>query len=124
VEEVSSLLVTDPERGLASAEARRRLARLGPNRVADTGETPLWRLGLRQFQSLVVLLLFLAAAIAAGLGEVAEALAILAALVLNAAIGFGTEWRPDLARRLRGSPSRRGAARTAQRPRSAAARRA
>jgi Ca2+-transporting ATPase len=96
LEEVRSRLATDPERGLASAEARRRLARLGPNRVGDTAETPLWRLGLRQFQSLVVLLLLLAAAIAAGLGEMAEALAILAALVLNAGIGFGTEWRAQI----------------------------
>jgi Ca2+-transporting ATPase len=96
VEEVAAALATDPERGLAAAEARRRLARVGANRVADTGETPLWRLALRQFRSLVVLLLLVAAAIAWGLGEVAEALAILAALVLNAAIGFGTEWRAQI----------------------------
>ena len=96
VEDVATSLDTDLERGLTSAEARRRLARIGPNRVAETGETPLWRLGLRQFQSLVVLLLLLAAAIAWSLGEVAEALAILAALLLNAAIGFATEWRAQI----------------------------
>jgi Ca2+-transporting ATPase len=80
-------------RGLTSAEARRRLARIGPNRVADAGDTPLWRVAVRQFRSLVVVLLLVAAGIAWGLGEVAEALAILAALLLNAAIGFATEWR-------------------------------
>jgi P-type Ca2+ transporter type 2C len=96
VSDVVALLGTDPERGLTTAEARHRLARVGPNRVADTGETPLWRLVLRQFKSLVVLLLLAAAGIAWGLGEHAEAIAILAALLLNAAIGFGTEWRAQM----------------------------
>jgi Ca2+-transporting ATPase len=81
---------------VSPAEARHRLARAGPNRVADTGETPLWRLVLRQFKSLVVLLLLAAAGIAWGLGEHAEAIAILAALLLNAAIGCATEWRAQV----------------------------
>ena len=81
------------EAGLTTLEARRRLRRIGPNRVADRGEAPLWRLVLAQFRSLVVLLLLAAAGIAWALGERAEAVAILAALVLNAAIGFVSEWR-------------------------------
>jgi Ca2+-transporting ATPase len=91
--EVLSLLATDPEAGLTPAEARRRLARVGPNRVGEHRETPLWRLVLAQFRSLVVLLLLAAAIIAGALGERVEALAILAALLLNAGIGFLTEWR-------------------------------
>ena len=48
---------------------------------------------LAQFRSLVVLLLLAASAIAGSLGERVEAVAILAALLLNAGIGFFTEWR-------------------------------
>ena len=81
------------EAGLTTQEARSRLRRYGPNRVAEQGETPLWRLALAQFGSLVVLLLLAAAGIAWLLGERAEAIAILVALVLNAAIGFASEWR-------------------------------
>ncbi len=84
---------TTAEAGLTTHEARRRLRRFGPNRVADRGEAPLWRLALAQFRSLVVLLLLAAAGIAWALGERAEAVAILAALVLNAIIGFVSEWR-------------------------------
>ena len=80
-------------RGLTAGEARERLARVGPNRVGDHPETPLWRLALAQFRSLVVLLLLAGALVAWVLGERVEALAILAALVLNAAIGFASEWR-------------------------------
>jgi Ca2+-transporting ATPase len=91
--EVLILLDTDPEAGLTPAEARRRLARLGPNLIGEHRDTPLWRLMLAQFRSLVVLLLLAAAVIAGLLGERVEALAILAALLLNAGIGFLTEWR-------------------------------
>jgi Ca2+-transporting ATPase len=92
-EEAFEHLGTDGERGLAEGEVRRRLERVGPNRVGDCPERPLWRLALAQFRSLVVVLLLSAAAVAWALGERAEALAILAALVLNAAIGFTSEWR-------------------------------
>ena len=81
------------ETGLDTREAQRRLRAIGPNRIADYRETPLWRLALAQFRSLVVLLLLAGAGIAAALGEWAEAIAILAALLLNAAIGFLAEWR-------------------------------
>lgn len=90
---VAALLATSAEHGLTAVEARRRLARVGANRVAQVRDVPLWRLALAQFGSLVVLLLIAAAAVAAAVGQLVEALAILAALLLNAAIGFTSEWR-------------------------------
>ena len=87
------LLRTSVEVGLTAGEAARRLIDVGANRVGDAAERPLWRLVLDQFRSVVVLLLLGASVLAAGLGNALEALAILVALVLNAAIGFGTEWR-------------------------------
>jgi Ca2+-transporting ATPase len=50
-----------------------------------------------QFQNLIVLLLLAAAAIAFALGENVEAVAILIVIVLNAAIGFLTEWKAERA---------------------------
>jgi Ca2+-transporting ATPase len=93
VAEIAAILGAEPSQGLSPAEARRRLALVGPNRVGDLREAPLWRLLIGQFRSLVVLLLVAAATTAALLGERAESIAIFAALLLNAAIGFGTEWR-------------------------------
>jgi Ca2+-transporting ATPase len=93
VSEVVALLGTDPESGLGDDEVRRRLALVGPNLVGHHPETPLWRLALDQFRSLVVLLLLGASVVAWVLGERVEAVAILAALNLNATIGFATEWR-------------------------------
>jgi Ca2+-transporting ATPase len=93
VERVAALLDTDATRGLKTAEARRRLARVGLNRVGEAPEPALWRLALSQFESLVVVLLLAGAGVALAIGERVEGLAILAALFLNAAIGFVTEWR-------------------------------
>jgi P-type Ca2+ transporter type 2C len=91
--DVLKLLSADLDAGLSGDEARRRLARIGPNVVGEQPDAPLWRLALAQFRSLVVLLLLAASLIAMVLGEHIEALAILAALLLNAGIGFFTEWR-------------------------------
>ncbi|HEX3177605.1 MAG TPA: cation-transporting P-type ATPase [Methylomirabilota bacterium] len=88
-----SVLRTSVDTGLTRQEAARRLADVGPNRVGDVPERPLWRLVVDQFRSIVVLLLLGASVIAGVLGDLLEAVAILVALVLNAAIGFGTEWR-------------------------------
>ena len=89
-------LDTDVEHGLDGAEADRRRAHAGSNTLRTTDDPPAWRVALRQFRSLVVLLLLAAAVLALALGETIEAMAILAALVLNAAIGFGTEWRAQV----------------------------
>jgi Ca2+-transporting ATPase len=94
--EVATLLGVDPDTGLSDAEARGRLARVGANTVGEHPETPLWRLAVAQFRSLVVLLLVAASVVAAVLGEHVEAAAILAALLLNAGIGFFTEWRAHI----------------------------
>ena len=93
VREVLADLGADAASGLAPDEARRRLSRVGPNRVGEHPETSLWRLLLDQFRSVVVLLLLAAAGIAWALDERAEGLAIMAARGLNAAIGFASEWR-------------------------------
>lgn len=91
--EALDLLGVDAERGLAPREAARRLAQVGPNRLADHEEASLLELLLRQFRSVVVLLLLVASAIALVVGEWLESGAILVALLLNAGIGFTTEWR-------------------------------
>ncbi len=80
-------------RGLPSADADARLHRYGPNRLPRARRTSAWRLLARQFTSVVVALLAAAAVISLALGDRPDALAIGAVLLLNAAIGFATEFR-------------------------------
>jgi len=79
--------------GLTDDEARRRLERVGPNRVQPPETVSALSILGGQFRSLVVLLLVVAALVALLLGDRLEAVAIAAVLAVNALIGFAVELR-------------------------------
>ncbi len=82
---------TDPALGLTSHEAADRLLQDGPNAMQETAPRGWWQILFDQFRSLIVGLLFAAAIVAILFDERLEAIAILAVLMINAAIGFWTE---------------------------------
>jgi Ca2+-transporting ATPase len=92
-DEVARLLGVDPEHGLHPDEAAARLGAHGPNALPEARQRPLWQLFLDQFRSVLVGLLGAAAVVAFATGDPAEGVAILAVLLLNALVGFATEWR-------------------------------
>jgi Ca2+-transporting ATPase len=81
-------LATDASNGLSIAEARRRLALDGPNRLAEAPVQPSWKKFVGQFTEAIVLILIAAAVIAGALGEWLDAGAILAIVLLNGLLGF------------------------------------
>ena len=84
---------SDATRGLTASEAASRLEKEGPNAlVAKKQVSWIWIL-LHQFKSLIVGLLVIAGGVALAMGDAIEAVAILVVILLNAVIGFGTEWR-------------------------------
>ena len=95
--EVASLLATDAQAGLTEAEARRRLAEHGPNELVERGLKSPWRILWEQLTGLMVVILIVAAVISGVLGDWKDAIAILAIVVLNAALGFGQEFRAEKA---------------------------
>jgi P-type Ca2+ transporter type 2C len=92
-EAVARALHVELARGLSEAEVTRRLAHHGRNVLRAARQLSPLALLLHQFRSLIVGLLVAAGAVAFFLGEHAEAVAISIVLVLNAAIGFITEWK-------------------------------
>jgi len=92
-DEVSRELGTDAAHGLTEAEAVARLARHGPNALASAKKRPALAILAHQFRSLIVLLLLAAGGVAFALGDNIEGVAILVVIVLNAVIGFSTEWK-------------------------------
>ncbi len=90
--ELLSELESGPE-GLSPAEAGRRLASAGPNRLRPTPPVPALRILIDQLTSIVVWLLCAAAAISVLMGDLLEAAAIVAVLFINTALGFWTELR-------------------------------
>lgn len=91
--EVLHDLHTQPEKGLDAAEARRRRDQHGSNRLREYKSRPWWRILLEQFKSVVIIILALAAGISFAFGDIPEAIALLAVVVINSGIGFVSEWR-------------------------------
>lgn len=84
-------------RGLSTSEAGARLARFGPNRLAEVPPPNPWAILLHQFTSPLIVLLLIGAVIAGLLGEWIDASVIVAAIAINAVFGFVQEWRAESA---------------------------
>lgn len=90
-----SRLHTDARKGLGSDEAARRLAKYGENALPEAEKRSLARMFLSQFQSPLIYILFIAAALAMLLGKQGDALVILAVVFVNAVIGTFQEGRAE-----------------------------
>jgi Ca2+-transporting ATPase len=94
---VVAQLGVDPAFGLTASEVKERLARYGTNALQEIRPRSAWQIFLDQFASIVVALLGVAAAVAWITGDVLEAMAILVVLLINALVGFLTEWQANRA---------------------------
>ncbi len=92
-EETAEILQADATRGLKSVDAGERFARHGPNVLSEKKQRSSFSILVHQFRSLIVALLVFAGGVAIALGDVYEAAAILVVILLNAVIGFLTEWK-------------------------------
>jgi Ca2+-transporting ATPase len=95
--EVCGALGVDARTGLSEAEAARRLAADGPNRLRRERRPSRGALLARQFVNSMVLLLAGAAAISLAIGELLDAAVILAIVIANAVFGAVQEGRADRA---------------------------
>jgi len=96
-EETSQALQNPLEGGLSPDQAACRLAQHGPNELREAPRPGLWRKLLDQFNSFIIIILLVASAISALLGDWVEAVAILAIVVLNAVLGVLQEHRAEQA---------------------------
>jgi Ca2+-transporting ATPase len=81
--------------GLSATEAAKRLAANGPNELKEGKRISPWQIFLGQFKSLIIWILIVAGVISGVLGEMVDAIAILAIVVLNAVIGFYQEYKAE-----------------------------
>ncbi|HSJ78077.1 MAG TPA: HAD-IC family P-type ATPase, partial [Erythrobacter sp.] len=83
--------------GLDEAEARRRLAQYGPNRLPQGARRSAVTRFLLQFHNLLIYVLIAAGVLAAAIGHLTDALVIAAVVLVNATIGFIQEGRAESA---------------------------
>ncbi len=97
ITEVAAQLKTRLDAGLSVAEAQARLAEHGPNELRERPPTPFWKLVLAQLNNFVIMLLVVASVVSALLGDLIEAVVIMAIVVLNAVLGVVQESRAEKA---------------------------
>lgn len=94
IDELLTRLGTD-NRGLSEAEIAARRVEYGANELAEAPPPPLWHKIVSQVTGAVVIVLLAAAVLSAGVGQWADALAILAIVLLNTILGVYQEQRAE-----------------------------
>jgi Ca2+-transporting ATPase len=83
--------------GLSQNEAETRLLKNGPNELQDKKRKTGLQLFFGQFKEVMILILLVAAAVSAIMGDVSDTVVILVIVVFNAGIGFFQEYRAEKA---------------------------
>jgi Ca2+-transporting ATPase len=96
-EEALEQLQTMRDNGLSTEQVEQRLQEFGPNVLDEAPATTFWKMLWEQFNNFVVILLIVAAAVSALLGDFLEAAAIMAIVILNALLGVVQERRAEQA---------------------------
>lgn len=92
---LAQMFSTDLERGLSAKEAETRLEQHGANKLREIKKDSALVIFLRQFDDFITIVLMVTTGISAALGEVVDAAAILAIIILNAVLGFIQEYRAE-----------------------------
>ncbi len=86
---------TNISQGLTANEVAQKLKEYGPNNLKSEKQISKWFLLLKQFKSPMVYTLVFATVVSAFLGEIVDAIAIFAIVILNALIGFAQESKAE-----------------------------
>ena len=81
--------------GLTSAQAAARLSQVGENRLAAKKQASVAAMFFSQFKDVMILILAAATLISVLMGQGAEAVTIIAIVLLNAVMGFLQEYRTE-----------------------------
>jgi len=83
--------------GLSQEEANRRLAQFGRNELAEKKKISPWFIFLEQFKNFLIIILLIAVALSAFLGEIADAIVIFVIVIFAAGLSFIQEYRAERA---------------------------
>lgn len=94
-QELATQLSTDLDKGLTGTEAEQRLSQFGENALEGSKQTTLVQKFFNQFKDLMIGVLLAAALISVFVGEAADAIIILAVVLLNAIFGVFQESKAE-----------------------------
>lgn len=96
-EEVIKDLKSSVEIGLDSSEAKIRQTQYGINQLLEEEPVSLWKKLLDQFKDVMIIVLIIAAIVSGAMGEMIEAILIIAIVLINALLGVFQEGRAEKA---------------------------
>jgi len=96
VDEVLQALRAEKE-GLSTEEVQKRLKEYGPNELKKEKRKSAVRLFLEQFKDILIIILLIATALSMAIGEVYDAIVIIAIVIACAVLGFFEEYRAEKA---------------------------
>ncbi len=96
IKEVFELLKSSSN-GLSSEDAIERRHHYGPNELQEMKKKTLFMMFLEQFKDFMIMVLIAAAVISGIIGEIADTIAIIVIVILNAIIGLVQEYRAEKA---------------------------
>jgi len=83
--------------GLSQEEAQKRLQEFGPNELKKEKRKSPFKLFLEQFTDILIIILLIATALSVAIGEVYDALVIIAIIMACAILGFTQEYKAEKA---------------------------
>lgn len=92
-QKVAELFGVDPDQGLTDREVESRQKRFGNNELQEEKVKSPFLILLEQFKSIVILIMVAASLLAFATARWPEALALVAVIIINTAIGFFTEYK-------------------------------
>ena len=93
IEEIERSISTDINKGLSSDDSKKRLEKYGKNQLEEESKISIWEIFIRQFKSIVMLLLTAAAIASFSIGEVVEGIAVLIVILITAILGLIMEYK-------------------------------
>ncbi|WP_425448425.1 cation-translocating P-type ATPase [Dethiothermospora halolimnae] len=93
IEEVEASFSTNKDRGLSSESGKKRLKNSGENRLEEKSDISIWKIFFRQFKSIVMLLLTVAAIASFFIGDFVEGIAVLVVILITAILGLVMEYK-------------------------------
>lgn len=97
IDNILNQLETDSAQGLTAAEAEQRLREIGPNSLTEEKKESFLQKLLNQFKDFMIIILIIASVISGILGEIADAIIIIAIVIINAVLGLIQEGRAEKA---------------------------
>ena len=97
VDAVLKELDTDPHKGLADEEIKRRITEYGYNELKQQGRISPYQIFFNQFKNILIIILILAILLSAMVGEIVDAALITVIVIFCAVLGFTQEYRAERA---------------------------